>query len=95
VSAGVVCGPTPRNIATPITPTATKLTELLINRNATLRRAIRVAGIPKRLRIHAPSATPPAPLAGTIEPTASSHSPISALERQVIRRQNTGRNIAT
>src|SRR5215218_9418831 len=90
------CGPTrPAAISVPITATATKFTELLIRKNATERRAIRSAGIPRRLRIQAPSASPLAPLAGTIEPTASSAPPISALARHDIRRQNTGRNIST
>ena len=65
--------------ACPMTATATKFTELLIRKNATERRAIRSAGMPPRCRIQAPSARPPAPLAGTIEPTASSDQPISAL----------------
>ena len=51
--------------------------------------------MPERVRIQAPSATPPAPLAGTIEPTASSESEISNVERHDIRGQNAGRNIAT
>ena len=79
----------------PRTATATKLTELLIRKKATERRAIRSAGIWRRLRIHAPSARPPAPLAGTIEPTPSSDQAISELVRHDIRRQNTGRNIST
>ncbi len=79
----------------PSAATATKLTELLIKKKATERRAIRSAGIPRRLRIQAPSASPPAPLAGTIEPTPSSATPISVLVRHDIRSQNTGRNIST
>ena len=78
----------------PMTATATKFTELLMRKNATERRAICSAGIPPRLRIHAPSARPPAPLAGTIEPTAELRQPISQLVRHDIRRQNTGRNIS-
>ena len=85
MSASEKCGPTPSAIRIPTTPTATKLIELLISRNAIERRAITGPGIPERLRIQAPSAMPPAPLAGTIEPTASSDKPISALERQRIR----------
>ena len=79
----------------PMTATATKFTELLMRKNATDRRAIFSAGIPPWLRIHAPSARPPAPLAGTSEPTASSDQPISQLVRHDVYRQNTGRNIAT
>ena len=75
--------------------TATKFTELLMSRNATLRRATTATGMPERVRIQAPSATPPAPLAGTIEPTAISESEISNVERHDIRGQNAGRNIAT
>ena len=75
--------------------TATKFTELLMSRNATLRRATTATGMPERVRIQAPRATPPAPLAGTIEPTAISDSEISNVERHDIRGQNAGRNIAT
>ena len=78
-----------------MTATATKFTELLMRKNATERRAIRSAGMPSRERIQAPRARPPAPLAGTIEPTPTSASPISALRRQGIRRQKTGRNMST
>ena len=56
----------------PITATATKLTELLITKNATVRRAMSSAGIPPLRSAQAPRARPPAPLAGTSEPTASS-----------------------
>ena len=66
-----------------------------MSRNATLRRATTATGMPERVRIQAPSATPPAPLAGTIEPTAISESEISNVERHDIRGQNAGRNIAT
>jgi hypothetical protein len=76
-----------------MTATATKLTELLIRKNATDRRAILSAGIPPRRRIHAPSASPPAPLAGTREPTPSSAHAISRLVRADMWLQNTGRNI--
>ena len=78
-----------------MTATATKLTALLISRNATERRAIVSSGIPSRWRIQAPSATPLAPLAGTSDPTASSASAISELVRRDIRGQKTGRNIST
>ena len=47
VSRGERSGPTPRNMTTPSTATATKLTELLMSRKATLRRAIVAAGIPR------------------------------------------------
>ena len=65
----------------PSTATAMKFTELLIMKNATERRAITSPGMPPSLRIHAPSARPPAPLAGTIEPAPSSASAISTLVR--------------
>src|SRR4051812_48408021 len=90
-----LCGPTPSAITVPTTATATKFTELLSRKNATDRRAILSAGIPARLRIHAPSARPPAPLAGRSEPTASSDQPISQLVRHDVDAQKTGRNIAT
>ena len=79
----------------PSTATATKFTELLIRKNATERLAIRSAGMPPRLRIQAPSARPPAPLAGTIEPAPSSARPISQLVRHGMLWQKTGRNIST
>ena len=79
----------------PSTATATKLTELLIRKNATERFAIRSGGMPPLFRIHAPSARPPAPLAGTIDPAASSARPISQLVRHGIRGQKIGRNIST
>ena len=80
-------------MSVPSTATATKLTELLIRKKATERRAMRSAGIPPRCRIHAPSARPPAPLAGTSEPAASSDQAICALVRHDIRLQKTGRNM--
>src|SRR3954465_6221113 len=58
----------PRAMTVPSTATATKFTELLIRKNATERRAICSTGIPPSRRIHAPSARPPAPLAGVIGP---------------------------
>ncbi len=82
-------------ITAPSTATATKLTEDLMSRNATERRAILSAGIPPRLSTQAPSATPAAPLAGTIDPTASSDPAISQLVRQPMARQKIGRNIST
>src|SRR4051794_9481493 len=82
-------------MSVPMAATATKFTELLMRKNATDRRAILSAGIPARLRIHAPSARPPAPLAGRSEPTASSDQPISQLVRHDVDAQKTGRNIAT
>ena len=60
-----------------------------------LRRATTCTGMPERLRNQAPSATPPAPLAGTIDPTASPENEISKVERHDIRLQKAGRNIAT
>ena len=61
----------------PTTATATNLTELLRMKKATLRRAMSSAGMPLLRSAQAPSASPPAPLAGTIEPTASSDMPSS------------------
>src|SRR3954451_4967223 len=95
VSRSDLCGPTPSAISVPTTATATKFTELLMRKNATVRRATLSAGIPSCVRIHAPSARPPPPLAGTSEPTASSDQPISQLVRHDIPGQKTGRNMAT
>src|SRR3954469_995954 len=95
VSSSDFSGPTPSAMSVPMAATATKFTELLMRKNATDRRAILSAGIPARLRIHAPSARPPAPLAGRSEPTASSDQPISQLVRHDVDAQKTGRNIAT
>ena len=75
------------------TATATKLTELLIRKNATERRAMCSAFMPPSCRTQAPSARPPAPLAGTIEPIASSEPPICQLRFQLIPRQKTGANM--
>ena len=77
VSQTGVDGPTPRNMAMPTTNTATKLTLLLITKKATERRAISIPGIPPFDSAQAPSASPPAPDAGTIDPTASSDIPSS------------------
>ena len=66
-----------------------------MRKNATDRRAICSAGMPPWRRTQAPRARPPAPLAGTSDPTASSEKAISKLERHDIRSQNTGRNIRT
>ena len=79
----------------PSTATAMKFTELLMRKKATERLAIRCAGMPPSRRIQAPSARPPAPLAGTIEPAASSDRPISQLVRHGMLRQKTGRNMTT
>jgi hypothetical protein len=76
----------------PSTATAMKFTELLIRKKATERLAIRSAGMPPRLRIQAPSARPPAPLAGTTEPAPSSAKPISQLVRHGMLWQKMGRN---
>ena len=70
-------GPTPSHMASPTTTTATKFTPLLITKNATERRAISSPGMPPLRSAQAPSARPLAPLAGTIEPTASSDIPSS------------------
>src|SRR4051794_21486652 len=95
VNSGDLCGPTPSAITVPTTATATKFTELLMRKNATDRRATCSAGMPACVRIHAPSARPPAPLAGRSDPTASSDQPISQLVRHDVEAQKTGRNIAT
>ena len=79
----------------PTTATATKLTELLMRKKATERRAICSAGIPPSRRIQAPNARPAAPLAGTIAPAPSSARPISQLVRHGMFRQKTGRNMTT
>ena len=79
----------------PNAATAKKLTELLMRKKATERRAMRSASIPRRCRIHAPRARPPIPLAGTIDPIPSSTPPISALVRHDIERQKIGRNMRT
>src|SRR3954469_14639757 len=79
----------------PSAATATKFTELLIRKNATERRAITSPGMPLRASAHAPSARPPAPLAGTIEPVPSSDHASSDAVRHDIRLQKIGRNIAT
>ena len=79
----------------PSTATAMKFTELLIRKKATERLAIRSAGMPPSRRIQAPRARPPAPLAGTIEPAASSARPISQLVRQGMFWQKMGRNMNT
>src|SRR4051794_4962540 len=85
----------PANTSTPTTTTAAKLIEDFNNRNATERRAIVSGFIPARESTHAPSATPPAPDAGTIDPVPTSDSPTSAAERQLMSEQNAGRNINT
>ena len=79
----------------PSTATAMKFTELLIRKKATERLAIRSPGMPPSLRIQAPSASPPAPLAGTIEPAPSSANPISQLVRHGMFWQKIGRNKKT
>ena len=68
---------------------------LVSRKNATVRRAMKAAGRPPRRRIHAPSASPPAPPIEKTELAASSESPISVLVRQLMRRQNTPRNTST
>ncbi len=85
----------PRKTTTPTTATAAKLTELFNNRKATERRAMVSVFIPARESTHAPSAIPPAPDAGMIEPVPTSERPTSAAERQRMIEQKTGRNINT
>ena len=75
--------------------TAAKFTELFNNRKATERRAIVAAAMPARESTQAPSAMPPAPDAGMIDPIPTSDRPTSAAERQGISEQNTGLNIST
>ena len=82
-------------MTTPRTATATKLTELLMRKNATERRAMLCGFIPLRLSTHAPSASPPMPLAGTMEPIPSSDHPSSLALRQDILSQKIGRNMTT
>ena len=77
----------------PSTATATKLTPDLMTKKATERRAIRAPSIPPLWRTQAPSARPPAPLAGTIEPIASSEPPICQLRRQPSPVQKIGPNM--
>ena len=89
-------GPTrPSAITVPSNATATKLTELLIRKKATDRRAIRSPPIPPLCSTHAPSASPPAPLAGISEPIASSEPPICQLRRQLNPVQKIGPNMTT
>jgi hypothetical protein len=78
-----------------MTATATKLTPLLIRKNATERLAIRGPSIPPECRIQAPSARPPAPLAGTSDPMASSDPPICQLRRHGSPLQKIGPNMIT
>ena len=85
----------PTAITTPTTATATKLTAPLIRKNATERRAIWFVGMPPSRRIHAPRARPPMPLAGTIDPMASSDQPSSQAVRTGMWRQKIGRNMTT
>jgi hypothetical protein len=79
----------------PSTATSTKLIELLIRKNATERWAICSAGMPALRSTQAPSASPPIPLAGTIEPMPTSDSEICQLIFQDMRGQKIGRNIRT
>ncbi len=95
VSNGESSGPTPRKATTPITATATKLTLLLIRKKATDRRAMCSLLIPPSCRTQAPSARPPRPLAGTIEPMASSEPAICQERRRDIPRQKIGANMST
>ena len=96
VSQSERCGPArPTAITKPTTATATKLTAPLIRKNATERRAIWGAGMPPSRRIQAPRASPPIPLAGTIDPIASSDQPSSQVVRQRMCEQKIGRNINT
>ena len=77
----------------PRTNTATKFAPLLSTKKATEWRAISSPGMPPLRSAHAPSASPPAPLAGTIDPAPSSDMPSSYVVRHVIRAQKTGRNM--
>ena len=77
MSSGESSGPTPSHMATPSTATATKFAALLSVKNATVRRAMSSTGMPLLRSAQAPNASPPAPLAGTSEPTASSDIPSS------------------
>jgi hypothetical protein len=79
----------------PTIATARKLTELLMRKNATDRRAICSPGIPPWRSTHAPSARPAAPLAGTSAPTPSSDTASSRAVRFDMCGQKTGRNMST
>ena len=89
--------PLSRPVASATPPSARKPTfaRLVSRKKATVRRAMKAAGRPPRRRIHAPSASPPAPPIENTEFAASSDSPISVLVRQLMRRQNTPRNTST
>ena len=80
------CPPRARNVT---------LARLVSRKNATVRRAMNSFSSPPRRRIHAPSASPPAPPTDSTEFAASSDSPISVLVRQLMRRQNTPRKTST
>ena len=89
--------PCSRPVASPRPPRARKptLARLVSRKNATVRRAMKAVVRPPRRRIHAPSASPPAPPTESTELAASSDSPISVLVRQLIRRQKTPRKTST
>jgi len=95
VSSGEKAGPTPANISTPTTATATKLAALFREKNATLRRAMSSGAMPSLRSAHAPRASPPAPLAGSSEPTASSDIPSSYDVRHDMCVQKMGPNMST
>ncbi len=82
-------------MASPSTATAMKLTELLIRKKATERRAMRSVAMPPSCSAHAPSASPAAPEAGTSEPAPSSLQEMFQAVRQRICGQKIGRNIST
>ena len=77
----------------PSTNTATKFAPLLSTKKATEWRAISSPGIPPLRSAQAPSASPPAPEAGTSDPAPSSDMPSSYVVRHVIREQKTGLNM--
>jgi hypothetical protein len=86
-----------RPVARPTPPRTRKptLARLVSRKKATVRRAMNAAVRPPRRRIHAPSASPPAPPTESSELAASSDSPISVLVRQLMRWQNTPRKTRT
>ena len=79
----------------PMITTKAKFATLVSMKNAAVRLAISSVAIPPRFSAHAPSASPPAPPAGSRAFAPSSDIPTSVLTRQLIRRQKVTRKIAT
>ena len=92
------CGsPASRPVASPTPRIATraKFAMLVSMKNAAVRLAISSFSMPPRFSAHAPSASPPAPPAGSSAFAPSSDMPTSVLTRQLIRRQKVTRKMAT